>query len=376
MSQINQVMLIMFDTKQNCNKFYEVILDASGDVIARYGRVGQTGMKKVYSGGTGKFNSLINSKKKKGYREAEVEGLSSQDNTPSVSKNNAIEVALKQISYKDRESLELIKRVANANIHNIVGNSSVTYDKEDGLFKTPLGIIRKNAVLKAMSILDDIKALVDKPNISASEESRLFDLNTEYFFLIPNKVKNAREKRFLVFDEKNWETQRSVCESLLDTLDLISDLKKGKKELKEEAEKNDIPKVFDVSIEKLDDDKMLKKIVDMYESSKNSMHGHRPRNSKIVNVYKIALGSQQKPFEKASKEIGNVHLLWHGTRVANTLSIMSKGLLMPKVSPGQKAGAMFGDGLYFANQSTKSLQYCDGMFWASGSQSKDTIYMF
>ena len=182
MSQVNQVMLIMFDTKQNCNKFYEVILDASGDVIARYGRVGQTGMKKVYSGGTGKFNSLINSKKKKGYREAEVEGLSSQNNAPSVSKNNAIEVALKQIRYKDKESLELIKRVANANIHNIVGNSSVTYDKEDGLFKTPLGIIRKNAVLKAMSILDDIKVLVDKPNISASEESRLFDLNTEYFF--------------------------------------------------------------------------------------------------------------------------------------------------------------------------------------------------
>ena len=37
---------------------------------------------------------------------------------------------------------------------------------------------------------------------------------------------------------------------------------------------------------------------------------------------------------------------------------------------------MFGDGLYFANQSSKSLQYCDGLFWASGTDVKDKIYMF
>jgi poly [ADP-ribose] polymerase len=59
------------------------------------------------------------------------------------------------------------------------------------------------------------------------------------------------------------------------------------------------------------------------------------------------------------------------------LSILGKGLLLPKLSPGQKVGAMFGDGLYFANQSSKSLNYCDGMLWTSdGSGKPETIYMF
>lgn len=375
MSATKTCTLIMFDTKLNCNKFYDMTLDASGQIIAKYGRVGQSGQKKIYSGGESKFNSLFKAKIKKGYREAELEGKSDSDSSITI-KGNAIDVALEQIVYDDDESKELIKRIASANIHNIVGNTNITYDEKDGLFKTPLGIVKKNAVLKAMGFLDEIKNILDKNVLSAKDEERLDYLNTEYFYLIPNKVKNAREKRFLVYSEENWKKQKHVCTSLLDTLELLEELKSGKKELKEEAEKNDLPKIFDVNIKHIKDKAILDGIINMYEKSKNDMHGHRVKNSKVLNVYRVSLGSQQKAFEKAEKEIGNVHLLWHGTRVANALSIMSKGLLMPKVSPGQKAGAMFGDGLYFANQSSKSLQYCDGLFWASGTDVKDKIYMF
>lgn len=365
----------MFDTKLNCNKFYDMTLDASGQIIAKYGRVGQSGQKKIYSGGEVKFNSLLRAKIKKGYREAELE-RKSESGSSVVVKGNAIDVALEQIAYSDNESKELIKRIASANIHNIVGNTNITYDEKDGLFKTPLGIVKKNAVLKAMELLDKIKTILDKNAISVKDEERLDYLNTEYFYLIPNKVKNAREKRFLIYSKENWKKQKHVCTSLLDTLELLEELKSGKKELKEEAEKNDLPKVFDVNIEHIKDKTTLDEIINMYEKSKNDMHGKRVKNSKVLNIYRISLSSQQKAFDKAEKEIGNVHLLWHGTRVANALSIMSKGLLMPKSSPGQKIGAMFGDGLYFANQSSKSLQYCDGLFWASGTNSKDKIYMF
>lgn len=375
MSATKTCTLIMFDTKLNCNKFYDMTLDASGQIIAKYGRVGQSGQKKIYPGGEAKFNSLLRAKMKKGYREAEIEGKTDSESNV-VAKGNAIDVALEQIVYDDDESKELIKRIASANIHNIVGNTNITYDEKDGLFKTPLGIVKKNAVLKAMGFLDEIKNILDKNVLSVKDEERLDYLNTEYFYLIPNKVKNAREKRFLVYSEENWKKQKHVCTSLLDTLELLEELKSGKKELKEEAEKNDLPKIFDVNIKHVKDKAILDGIINMYEKSKNDMHGHRVKNSKVLNVYRVSLGSQQKAFEKAEKEIGNVHLLWHGTRVANALSIMSKGLLMPKSSPGQKAGAMFGDGLYFANQSSKSLQYCDGLFWASGTSSKDKIYMF
>jgi len=67
--------------------------------------------------------------------------------------------------------------------------------------------------------------------------------------------------------------------------------------------------------------------------------------------------------------------LWHGTKVANLLSIFKSGLLMPKDTPGQTTGAMFGNGLYFSDQSTKSLNYCDGMYW-NNSTKQDKIYIF
>lgn len=48
---------------------------------------------------------------------------------------------------------------------------------------------------------------------------------------------------------------------------------------------------------------------------------------------------------------------------------------MPKSTPGQTTGAMFGYGLYFSDQSTKSLNYCDGMLW-NNSKKQDKVYMF
>lgn len=373
MGIIDIKMLTMFDTKGNNNKFYKVTLLDNGDIDVTYGRIGTDGQKTSYSGGKRKFDSLVASKLKKGYREAQIESISNSDGS-SVSAKKVIDIALEQIIYKDAQSRTLIEEIAKENIHNITSNTNITYDSNDGLFKTPLGVVKKEAVEKAYHILDKIEALLNADPVK--NENKIFELNEDYFYLIPNKVKNARDKNYLLFNKSNIETQRVICNQLFDTLDLIEDLKKGKKELDKEAEKQDVPKVFDVEIEHILDKALFDKISQYYNKSKNSMHGHRIMQSKVSKIYKVKLGSQQEGFEKAEKEIGNVELLWHGTRVANILSIMGKGLLMPSVSPGQKAGAMFGNGLYFANQSSKSLQYCDGLYWASGSHSRNKIYMF
>lgn len=373
MGIIDIKMLTMFDTKGNNNKFYKVSLNESGEIDVTYGRIGTDGQKTSYSGGKRKFDSLVASKIKKGYREAQIESISTGDGG-SVSAKKVIDIALEQIIYKDAQSRTLIEEIAKENIHNITSNTNITYDADDGLFKTPLGVVKKEAVEKAYAVLDKIEALLIIDPIK--NEEKLFKLNEDYFYLIPNKVKNARDKNNLLFSKKNIETQRVICNQLFDTLELIEDLKKGKKELNKEAENQDLPKVFDVEIEHVLDKSLIDKITQYYNKSKNSMHGHRIMQSKVSKIFKVKLASQHEGFVQAEKDVGNVELLWHGTRVANILSIMGKGLLMPSVSPGQKAGAMFGNGLYFANQSSKSLQYCDGLYWASGSNSRNKIYMF
>ena len=63
--------------------------------------------------------------------------------------------------------------------------------------------------------------------------------------------------------------------------------------------------------------------------------------------------------ENENKIFNNVHnhwLLWHGTKNENLMSILLKGL---KVKPPNAAhtGSLFGNGIYFADMATKSLDY-------------------
>jgi len=55
--------------------------------------------------------------------------------------------------------------------------------------------------------------------------------------------------------------------------------------------------------------------------------------------------------------VGNRRLLWHGSRLSNMVGILSHGL---KIAPPEApvTGYMFGKGVYFADMSSKSANYC------------------
>jgi poly [ADP-ribose] polymerase 2/3/4 len=58
-----------------------------------------------------------------------------------------------------------------------------------------------------------------------------------------------------------------------------------------------------------------------------------------------------------TKDIGNKMLLWHGSRLTNFVGILSQGLrIAPPEAP--VTGYMFGKGVYFADMSSKSANYC------------------
>ena len=75
----------------------------------------------------------------------------------------------------------------------------------------------------------------------------------------------------------------------------------------------------------------------------------------IDNIYE--LNNNDNIYNENFIELSNIKYLWHGTRFSNILSILNTGLkIAPKNIP--RHGAMFGNGLYFANCSTKSFNYC------------------
>jgi len=79
-------------------------------------------------------------------------------------------------------------------------------------------------------------------------------------------------------------------------------------------------------------------------------------NPRVISIHKVSRYAEQERFKKWE----NLHrlLLWHGSRVANFLGILSLGLrIAPPESP--ITGWNFGKGIYFADSISKSMGYCD-----------------
>src|SRR5262249_31534800 len=76
---------------------------------------------------------------------------------------------------------------------------------------------------------------------------------------------------------------------------------------------------------------------------------------------------EQKRFQAS-----NTHLLFHGTRSVNVSGILREALRLPKQLVGVViTGAMFGPGLYFADDWKKSAGYTSltGSYWSAGAGS-------
>jgi len=85
-------------------------------------------------------------------------------------------------------------------------------------------------------------------------------------------------------------------------------------------------------------------------------HGstHDTYKINVKDVLAVSRAAEQPGF-KAS--LANRQLLWHGSRLTNWAGILSQGLrIAPPEAP--VTGYMFGKGVYFADMSSKSANYC------------------
>jgi len=80
---------------------------------------------------------------------------------------------------------------------------------------------------------------------------------------------------------------------------------------------------------------------------------HQQYTMQVLDVFSVDREEEQKQYN----DVGNKMLLWHGSRLTNWMSIFSQGL---KIAPPEAptTGYMFGKGIYFADMSSKSANYC------------------
>lgn len=364
--------LIYTDAKNNNNKSWEYYYDTvASTVIIKFGRIGTTLNTEPSKSITRKaLDAKIREKLKKGYQEIEI---LTETIVTSSSKDTIKEAAKAQLIKNNSELSSLVERLVEANKHEIyeASGGQLNVDLTSGIISTPVGVVTKNAVISAREILTD--SLIPFISTKQFDSDKFIENLNNYLMYIPQRVGHSRGwyKTFITSDQ---DVQKQL--TLLDQLEASADLAEARKLTAIDTDKNSIslPDIFSTDLKICKDKKIFKKITNFFNSSINDKH-----DSKIlkpINIYEINIPKMTNDFNEVGAKIGNTQLLWHGTRIFNVLSILKNGLMLPKaIKTMQIQGAMFGHGLYFSDQSTKSLNYAYGGVWDRGPRDNN-CFMF
>ncbi|KWU17775.1 WGR domain-containing protein [Burkholderia cenocepacia] len=360
---IESVMLVCTDALNNNHKFWEGKLLDNGDVICRWGRVGADGQSKTFAGAGAHFlKSKSAEKQRGGYREVAVL------NSPKTQVVEATTQAVKsQIQTSGNPLLEsLIDRLVKENRHEIFVMSGGQMNvSAAGVIETAVGAIGATQVQSARAVLQRLALAHSKRDF---DSPAFVDSLNEYLMLVPQKVSSRRgwHTSFLAADDSIVQ-QSAFLDQLESSIALATQ--------SAQPVNSSMPQVFDIQITLLDDAKEWKRIVKFFESRLNRQHVSSAL--KPVRAYKVAIGAMARAFEADGKQVGNIKELWHGTRAYNLLSIFKQGLIIPPTSGTSHviAGRMYGDGVYFSDESSKSLNYSMG-YWDRSAAYDRKCFMF
>uniref|UniRef100_A0A8C2CV44 Poly [ADP-ribose] polymerase n=1 Tax=Cyprinus carpio TaxID=7962 RepID=A0A8C2CV44_CYPCA len=106
-------------------------------------------------------------------------------------------------------------------------------------------------------------------------------------------------------------------------------------------------------LQPLDSNSHEYKVIEKYLQS-TPTPTHTDYTMTILDIFALEREGEKDSF---CSELENKMLLWHGSRVSNWAGILSQGL---RVAPPEApvTGYMFGKGIYFADMSSKSANYC------------------
>ncbi len=366
---IQKVTLVCSEIKSGTqhNKVWYGELYDNDDVITRWGRVGYDLQSKTFSGVGEGFLLKKKAEKLKGksggdsvYTEAKVVDASTSTigaaKAPTVAVNNLHEIAKSQLLKSSHPVLDkLIERLVKSNVHKITSSTNITLNDATGLFQTPLGIVTPDAISEARTILADTLPYVRKGTYGTA----LDQLVAKYLRLIPQNIGMKFNVRNILPDVSAVQKQGDILDSLEASYKAITTVKPsadGKKPATPEQ-------VFQVDLD-VASAKDAARLEAWYENSKKSAHGYD--RIKVRNVFRVKINEMENNFQKSDIKIIET---FHGTSEANCLSILKSGLKTSPPSTAAIAGKMWGNGIYGAINSSKSLGYTFGRWGQSSGES-------
>jgi poly [ADP-ribose] polymerase 2/3/4 len=401
------------DIINNNNKYYNLEIQEAKDgkfyLYTQYGRVGGTAAKE-YRICSGKFDAeseaekIIKSKLKKGYVEVKlVQAAIGSDIAKSKIETSQVSVDdLKKIGVKVSEEAEPSKLHPQVSdlIRTWFGVTAEFVEMNLDTKKCPLGQLSADSIIKGRDILEEARKIIHATRTDVSELNRLTNL---YYSNIPHNFGYNR----INADVLRLDADDKI-DKAFDILDVFSNAKDVENVISKKSNVDSQYATLKADLEFVDPSAPVWKWIDAMLHKTRASNHHFLGNLKTHKIFKVARNNEEKLFletaEQIAKECGksnpsqvyaqlvkerpdvpkelrdiyskaNILPGWHGTRRANMIGITTKGLLI-RPSGVVHAGSMYGDGIYWATQSTKSINYCDvkGSYWAQGSNK--TAYLF
>ncbi|KRW99806.1 WGR domain [Pseudocohnilembus persalinus] len=215
--------------------------------------------------------------------------------------------------------------------------------------KMPLGKLADSSIQKGYKVLSELQEAIKKKK----GRQTYADLSSQFYSYIPHDFGFQKMINFILDDEEK-------VKSKLNMLQTLSDMKIATTIIGGTQKQNDSESIVDKNYKKLNCDLKVmneKKNADEWSIIKKCIDNTKEGwKVDIQNIWKV---KREGEVERFNTKIGNNRLLWHGSRVTNYGGILSTGLrIAPPEAPA--SGYLFGKGLYFADQFSKSANYCRG----------------
>lgn len=365
-----EVRLIYSDVAGNNNKVWYGCVHQNGDVYTEWGRVGKAMQTKSYPGaGHRKLDAKEREKLDKGYTVARVVSQIAGGTSKLVGNQNLQEIAIKQISRGEPVLTRLVTLLVKTNIHQITSHSQITYNDNTGLFQSPLGVVTADAIAEAYYELDAIEQALRTGQLKSRQSLTRV---SQYLRLIPQDFGMRLDVDTMFPDAHAIQKQKNLLDSLEASYNAITAAKAAP--VAGTTDKTLEDKVFEVNV-KVCDNAEIERVRKLYKKTKQSIHRFVAAMD-VKAVYDIEMPTQQSRFDSYGASLPNIWELWHGTKLANVLNILRIGLKIAPPRTAATAGALFGNGLYFSDQSSKSLNYATDYWHGGGKGGDKTFFMF
>ncbi|XP_040082996.1 poly [ADP-ribose] polymerase 2 [Oryx dammah] len=363
-NDVYDVMLNQTNLQFNNNKYYLIQLledDAQRNfsVWMRWGRVGKTGQHSLVacSRDLNKakeiFQKKFLDKTKNNWEDREkfekmpgkydmlqMDYASSTQNEEEAKKEESLKSPLKLESQLDLRVQELIKLICNVQAMEEM-MVEMKYDTK----KAPLG---KLTVAQIKAGYQSLKKIEDC--IRAGQHGRaLIEACNEFYTRIPHDF--GLRTPPLIRTEKELSDKVQLLEAL-------GDIEIAIKLVKTELQSPEHPldqhyRKLKCALHPLDHESYEFKVISQYLQSTHAPT-HSDYTMTLLDVFEVEKEGEKEAFRE---DLHNRMLLWHGSRLSNWVGILSHGL---RIAPPEApiTGYMFGKGIYFADMSSKSANYC------------------